>query len=66
MMRVYRVTDPDLPEELHVVRDVFTNKTKPEPPEELKNTREPGEGLHDYLTRKGIKCFCKLCRSKNG
>lgn len=66
MVRVYKITDPDLPEELHTVRDVFNGTIKPEPPEEPKNTREPSEGLHDYLTRKGIKCFCKLCRSKNG
>jgi hypothetical protein len=30
---------------------------------ELKDTRKHNESLHDYLTRKGINCFCNACRS---
>jgi hypothetical protein len=28
----------------------------------VEEPRKPGEGLHDYFTRKGIKCFCPPCR----
>lgn len=61
MTRVYHLTDPDLPENLNTVRDVFLGKEAA--PENL-NTREPGEGLHDYFMRKGLKCFCPDCRKK--
>lgn len=57
MTRVYRLSDPDLPEELNTIKEIFG-----EAPEEPKSTREPGEGLHDYFMRKGIKCFCNICR----
>lgn len=62
MTRVYRLTDEDPPENLHHIKKIFLDET----PEEPQSTREPGESLHDYLTRKGIKCFCKVCRGKNG
>lgn len=67
-VRVWTINDLDLPDELHTVRDVFSQPSikkveAPKPPVE-ENPRGPREGLHDYLTRKGIQCFCKPCRSK--
>lgn len=59
-VRVWNVDDPDLPDELAPIKKVFS---KPVVVPEV-NPRGPKEGLHDYLTRKGIKCFCKPCRSK--
>lgn len=61
MTRVYRIEDPDLPEELNTVKKVFSEPVKPAVEE---NPRGRNEGLHDYLTRKGIQCFCKSCRSE--
>jgi hypothetical protein len=40
----------------------FMGKSAPKPPP--KSTRKDGEGLHDYLTRKKIKCFCPACRAR--
>ena len=62
MVRVYRLTDPDLPENLKPIKDIFMGDVKETP--EVKDPREPGESLHDYLTRKNIKCFCNDCRKK--
>lgn len=34
-------------------------------PKNMKKTdRKPGEGLHDYLTRKKIPCFCRKCMAE--
>lgn len=34
------------------------------PPSEANRPRGHNETLHDYLTRKGIKCACKVCREE--
>lgn len=69
-VRVYNLNDPDLPESLHIVKDTFTSSVQPKIEEKAAeivqdNTRQPGESLHDYLNRKGIRCFCKICKGKN-
>lgn len=33
-------------------------------PAEKDKPRGRTESLHDYLTRKGIKCACKMCREE--
>ncbi len=33
-------------------------------PAEKDKPRGRNESLHDYLTRKGIKCACKVCREE--
>lgn len=50
--RLWRLTDKDLPKQFHIIRDVF-----------IAGPRQPGESLHDYFMRRGIKCFCPKCRS---
>lgn len=65
--RLWKVDDPDLPENLHMIREVFM-KPAEEPKREpvvQKDGRKEGESLHDYFMRKGIKCFCNQCRGKN-
>lgn len=61
-VRVWNIDDPDLPDELSTVKKVFS-QPKPQPVPEVE-PRGRKEGLHDYLTRKGIQCFCKPCRSE--
>jgi len=62
-MRLYELTDRDFPENLLFYRNIFLPQVygvfNPQP----KSDREKGESLHDYLTRKNIKCFCKPCRA---
>jgi hypothetical protein len=66
-MRIWHLDEADLPEIAWPVRDVFMEKRerRPEPtvlPNDLKKSdRGRNENLHDYLTRKGIKCFCRKC-----
>lgn len=46
----------------------FKGGTQPMPQkkEEVnENPRKEGESLHDYFTRKGMKCFCNDCRQKS-
>lgn len=57
--RIWEVGDADLPEVFHPVRKVFMAK-----PVEQKDGRKEGESLHDYFTRKKMKCFCNNCRKK--
>lgn len=54
-MRLYTIYDKDLPNNLKTVRDIFEPKESGE--------RKVTESLHDYLTRKKIKCFCPECRA---
>lgn len=67
-LRVWNLTDPDLPSELHIVRDVFlkgqqfptyTQTVENSTP---RNDRGRNESLHDYFARKKMKCFCRKCR----
>lgn len=65
--KIWKLDDPDLPRELHTIRYVFTGQYPDDAPEEPETPQEaPKEGLHNYLTRKGIKCFCPECRKKEG
>lgn len=58
-VKVWTINDPDLPKELHKVREVFSQPPKQKEP---LSTRGEKEGLHDYFMRKGLKCFCPDCR----
>ncbi len=72
-IKVWELTDSNLPESLNHVKAIFLSKElspasgqevdkKPTPPVLHVSDRARGEGLHDYLTRKNIKCWCRKCR----
>lgn len=58
--KAWTINDPDLPEDLHLIREIMSQPPKPK----VLNTRKEKEGLHDYFMRKGLKCFCPDCRIK--
>lgn len=70
-MKIWELDEADLPEIAWPVREVFMQRRerRPEPialPNDLKKSdRGRNESLHDYLTRKNIKCFCRQCVAAN-
>lgn len=62
-MQKYPLTPEQVKEQFPLIYEIFF-MDKPVAPPPPKSTRKDGEGLHDYLTRKKIKCFCPACRAR--
>lgn len=57
--KLWHLDDADLPAEFHRIRTIFLGPAKKPLPADL---RKRNESLHDYLTRRSIKCPCRNCR----
>lgn len=63
-MKVWDMRDLDLPLELQTVRYIFTGQLADDKLGETHSPRARNESLHDFFTRKGLKCFCKNCKKE--
>ena len=54
MSQIKELTTEEIKRQYPNIYEILFQKTT--------SDRRPDESLHDYLTRKQIKCFCKQCR----